>query len=76
MEAPIILDVEATPTRISKEVDAGETMIERVEERFALKPDHVAGNVAYGTGGMLGCSLRFSSQRDTAHSVLTAIDPN
>ncbi len=54
MENAVILDVEATPTRISKEVDATETMIERVEERFALKPDHVAGDVAYGTGETLG----------------------
>ena len=54
MEASVILDVEATPTRISKEVDATETMIERVGERFALKPQHVAGDVAYGTGEMLG----------------------
>jgi hypothetical protein len=29
-------------------------MIERVEERFALKPKHIAGDVAYGTGEMLG----------------------
>ena len=49
-----MLDVEATPTRISKEVDATETMIERCEERFALKPKHLAGDVAYGTGEMLG----------------------
>jgi hypothetical protein len=54
MEGPVILDVEATPTRISKEVDATETMIERTEERFALKPDRLAGDVAYGTGEMLG----------------------
>ncbi len=54
MEGSVILDVEATPTRISKEVDATETMIELVEERFALKPDHVAGDVAYGTGETLG----------------------
>jgi transposase len=54
MENAVILDVEATPTRISKEVDATETMIERVEARFALKPDHVAGDVAYGTGETLG----------------------
>jgi transposase len=54
MEGSVILDVEATPTRISKEVDATETMIERTEERFALKPDHLAGDVAYGTGEMLG----------------------
>lgn len=54
MENAVIVDVEATPTRISKEVDATETMIGRVAERFALKPDHVAGDVAYGTGEMLG----------------------
>jgi transposase len=54
MEGSVILDVEETPTRISKEVDATETMIERVEERFGLKPKHLAGDVAYGTGEMLG----------------------
>ncbi len=54
MEGAVILDVEATPTRLSKKVDAAETMIERVAERFALKPKHVAGDVAYGTGKMLG----------------------
>jgi hypothetical protein len=54
MEAPIIVDVEATPTRISKEVEAAETMVERTKERFELKPDRMAGDVAYGTGGLLG----------------------
>jgi transposase len=54
IEQAVILDVEATPTRISKEVDAAETMIERTEERFDLTPDRVAGDVAYGTGEMLG----------------------
>ena len=54
MEHAVILDVEATPTRISKEVDATEVMIERTQDRFALKPRHVAGDVAYGTGEMLG----------------------
>jgi len=54
MEGSIVLDVEATPTRISKEVDATETMVDRTEERFALKPKHIAGDVAYGTGEMLG----------------------
>ena len=28
-------------------------MIERVEERLELKPNHLAGDVAYGTGEML-----------------------
>jgi len=54
LENAVIVDVEATPTRISKEVDATEIMIERVEDRFALKPRRIAGDVAYGTGEMLG----------------------
>ena len=54
IENAVILDVEATPTRISKEVDATETMIGRTQERFALKPDRIAGDVAYGTSKMLG----------------------
>ena len=54
MEGTVIVDVEATPTRISKEVDAAETMLQRTEERFALKPERIAGDVAYGTGEMLG----------------------
>jgi len=54
MEDAVIVDVEATPTRISKEADATETMIERTEDRFGLKPDRLAGDVAYGTGKMLG----------------------
>ncbi|UCH49034.1 MAG: transposase [Betaproteobacteria bacterium] len=52
-EEAIIVDVEATSTRITKEVDATETMIERAEARFALKPKRIAADVAYGTGEML-----------------------
>ena len=54
MAHAVIVDVEATPTRITKEGDATETMIARTLERFALKPDHAAGDVAYGTAEMLG----------------------
>jgi transposase len=54
----VIVDVEATPTRLSKEVAVTETMIERVAERFALKPKHVAGDVAYGTGKMLAWLIK------------------
>ena len=50
----VIVDVEATPTRISKEVDATETMLDRVHERFDLVPDRITGDVAYGTGELLG----------------------
>lgn len=51
---PVIVDVEPTPTRISKEVDATETMVERTEQCFGLKPDTIAADVAYGTGALLG----------------------
>lgn len=50
----MIVDVEATPTRISMEVDAVETMLDRVEDRFALKPERITADVAYGTGVVLG----------------------
>ena len=53
-EEAIIVDVEATPTRLSKEVDATGTMVERVHQRLALKPKRIAGDTAYGTGRMLG----------------------
>jgi len=54
MENAVIVDVEATPTRISKEVEATETMIDRASKAFNLKPRHIAGDVAYGTGKLLG----------------------
>jgi transposase len=50
----VIVDVEATPTRITKEVAATETMLKRARERLDLKPRRIAGDVAYGTGKMLG----------------------
>jgi transposase len=54
MEHAVIVDVEATPTRIDREVAATGAMIERVRDHLALKPRHLAGDVAYGTGRMLG----------------------
>ena len=50
----VIVDVQETPTRISKEVAATATMLDRVQERFDLDPDWVTGDVAYGTGDLLG----------------------
>jgi hypothetical protein len=38
----------------NRTLPATETMIEWVAERLDLKADHVAGDVAYGTGEMLG----------------------
>ncbi len=54
MENAVVLDVEATPTRITKEVEATRTMLERTDQCFGLQPDHLAGDVAYGTDKLLG----------------------
>jgi hypothetical protein len=50
----VIVDVAATPTRISMEVDVVETMLDRVEARFDLKPARITADIAYGTGELLG----------------------
>ena len=54
VRAGVIVDVEATSAHRTREVDATRTMIERVEQRFALKPAHLIGDMAYGAGPMLG----------------------
>ena len=50
----VIVDVEATTTRISMEVAAAATMLDRVEDRFALRLNRIAGDVAYSSGAPLG----------------------
>ena len=52
-DAGIIVDVEATPAHRTLEVQSTRTMIERVEERFALKSKKLIGDTAYGTAGFL-----------------------
>ena len=54
VQAGVIVDVEATSAHRTQEVDATRTMLERTEERFALKPKHLIGDMAYGSGPMLG----------------------
>src|SRR6266498_5498949 len=54
VQAGIIVDVEATPALRTAEVNATRTMIERVEERFDLKPERLIGDMAYGAAPMLG----------------------
>jgi len=53
IDAGIIVDVEATPANRSDEVNSTKTMIDRVEERFNVKPHHLIGDTAYGTAPML-----------------------
>jgi transposase len=54
LSAGIIVDVQATPAHRTEEVDSTRTMIERVEQRFQLKPRRLVGDTAYGTAPMLG----------------------
>ena len=49
----MIVDVEATPANRITEADSTKTMMDRVEDRFELKPERLAGDTAYGTGPML-----------------------
>jgi len=53
-DAGIIVDVEATPAHRTLEVHATRTMIERLEDRFAMKTKKLIGDTAYGTAGILG----------------------
>lgn len=53
VRAGIVLDVEATGVNRTQEVNAAKEMIERVEERFEVKPSRVIGDTAYGAAPML-----------------------
>lgn len=53
LNAGIIVDVQATPAHRTQEVDSTKVMIERVQERFCLKPARLVGDTAYGTAPML-----------------------
>lgn len=54
VEAGIIVDVEPTPALRTDEVNATRTMIDRVQERFDLKPARLIGDMAYGAAELLG----------------------
>jgi hypothetical protein len=54
VHAGVILDVEATAAHRIEETDATKTMIDRVEERFDLKPRRLIADTAYGSAAMLG----------------------
>ena len=53
-EHAVIVDVEATPARLSQEIVATRTMLHRVKKRHALTPEKLAADKAYGTGPFLG----------------------
>jgi len=53
-KAGVIVDVEATRARLSDEVNATRTMLERTQATTGLKPDRLIGDTAYGSAAMLG----------------------
>jgi hypothetical protein len=54
LDAGIIVDVEASAVSKSAKVDATKKMLDRVEERFDLKPARLVGDTNYGSAAMLG----------------------
>lgn len=50
----VIVDVEASKVSKQAEVDATKTMLDRVEEKFAIKPRRLVGDTNYGVAAMLG----------------------
>lgn len=54
LKTGVIVDVEASPVSKLAEVEATKTMIDRVEEKFAIKPRRLVGDTNYGVAAMLG----------------------
>jgi transposase len=54
IENAVIVDVEPTPARTYDEVEATKTMLDRTQQRLALKPKRLLADTAYGTGRFLG----------------------
>lgn len=50
----MILDVEATASNRVDEVASTKIMVDRVEQRFNLKPERLIADTAYGSAAMLG----------------------
>jgi transposase len=54
LKAGIIMDVEPSAVNSAAEVQATQTMLDRVEEKFGITPDRLAGDTNYGAAAMLG----------------------
>ncbi|MGV3743373.1 MAG: transposase [Burkholderiaceae bacterium] len=54
LQAGMIVDVEASSVNKTAEANATKAMIERVEQKFAMKPKRLVGDTNYGTAAMLG----------------------
>jgi transposase len=54
LKAGIIVDVEASAVNKAAEVEATRMMIDRVEDKFDMKPERLVGDTNYGSAAMLG----------------------
>jgi transposase len=54
LKAGIIVDVEASAVSEAAEVMATRKMIERVEDKFEMKPERLVGDTNYGSAALLG----------------------
>ncbi len=54
LQSGIVVDVEASTVNKTTEVEATKTMLERVEEKYDMKPDRLVGDTSYGSAAMLG----------------------
>jgi len=54
LKAGVIVDVEASSVTKTAEIEATKTMIDRVEEKFSIKPQRLVGDTNYGIAAMLG----------------------
>ncbi len=53
LKAGIIMDVEASAVNSAAEVQATQTMLDRVEEKLGITPDRLVGDTNYGAAAML-----------------------
>jgi transposase len=67
LRAGVIVDVEATPAYRTQEVDATRIMIDRVEQRFQLKPNRLVGDTLGGATDA-AARARDRSQVSALHS--------
>lgn len=54
LKAGVIVDVEPSPVSSHAEIEAAKTMIDRVEQKFAIRPQRLVGDTNYGIAAMLG----------------------
>ena len=73
IDSAIIVGVEASPSTLSEEAQAARTMIDHTEKRFGVKPEHLAGDTAYGNAQMLGWLVE--EKQITPHVPVIWINP-